>query len=75
MISTVLFGNPNPVSEWQEYFGENSEPLDNANAYPAFAEVRAKYLELRGQNLKILDSLAEEDLDKRDQSAAKGTRT
>jgi hypothetical protein len=72
MIPTVLFGEPNPVAEWQKYFGENSEPLDNANAYPAFAEVRAKYLELRGQNLKILDSLAEEDLDKPTKAPPRG---
>jgi len=72
MIPTVLFGEPNPVAEWQKYFGENSEPLDNANAYPAFAEVRAKYLELRGQNLKILDSLTEEDLDKRTKAPPRG---
>jgi hypothetical protein len=26
MIPTVLFGEPNPVAEWQKYFGENSEP-------------------------------------------------
>jgi DinB superfamily len=48
MIPTVLFGTPNPVAEWQKYFDENSEPVGNANAYPTFAEVRTKYLELCG---------------------------
>ena len=72
MIPTVLFGEPNPVAGWQKYFGENSEPLDNANAYPGFAEVRAKYLELRSQTLKILDSLAEEDLDKPTKAPPRG---
>jgi len=72
MIPTVLFGNPNPVAEWQKYFGENSEPDGNANAYPTFAEVRTKYLELRDQNLKILASLAEEDLDKPTEAPPKG---
>ena len=74
MIPTVLFGTPNPLSEWQTYFGENSEPVGNADAYPTFAELRTKYLELRDQNLKILASLAEEDLDKPDRSTPEGTR-
>src|SRR5258708_37577189 len=64
MIPAVLFGDKNPVAEWQKYFGENSEPVDDAGAYPPFAEVRAKYLELRERNLTLLESLSEEDLDK-----------
>jgi hypothetical protein len=64
MIPAVLFGDKNPVAEWQKYFGESSEPVDNAAAYPSFAEVREKYLELRERNLKVLESLSEEDLDK-----------
>jgi uncharacterized damage-inducible protein DinB len=72
MIPGVLFGDKNPVSEWQKYFGENSEPVDNAAAYPSFAEVREKYLELRGRNLKLLESLSEEDLDKPTKAPPKG---
>ena len=41
MVPTVLFGEPNPVAEWQKYFGEHTEPVANASAYPAFDEVRA----------------------------------
>jgi hypothetical protein len=40
-VPTVLFGEPNPVAEWQKYFGEHTEPVANASAYPAFDEVRA----------------------------------
>ena len=72
MIPGVLFGDKNPVAAWQEYFGENSEPVDNAGAYPSFAEVREKYLELRGRNLKLLESLSEEDLDKPTMAPPKG---
>ncbi|MPZ21488.1 MAG: DUF664 domain-containing protein [Luteitalea sp.] len=64
MIPGVLFGDENPVAEWQKYFGESSEPVDNAGAYPSFAEVREKYLALRERNLKLLESLSDEDLDK-----------
>jgi hypothetical protein len=64
MIPAVLFGDENPVAEWQKHFGENSEPVDDAGAYPPFREVRAKYAELRAKNLKVLESLSEADLDK-----------
>jgi hypothetical protein len=64
MIPEVLFGDKNPVADWQKYFGENSEPVDDPGAYPPFAEVRKKYLELRERNLKLLESFSEEDLDK-----------
>jgi uncharacterized damage-inducible protein DinB len=72
MIPGVLFGEKNPVAEWQKYFGESSEPVDNAGAYPPFAEVRDKYLELRERNLKLLDSLSEEELDKPTTAPPKG---
>jgi uncharacterized damage-inducible protein DinB len=64
MIPSALFGDQNPVAHWQKHFGEASEPVADAGAYRSFAEVRAKYQELRERNLKLLDSLTEEDLDK-----------
>jgi uncharacterized damage-inducible protein DinB len=64
MIPAVLFGEKNPVAEWQKHFGENSEPVDNASVYPSFSEIRQRYLELRTNNLKLLESLSEDDLDK-----------
>jgi uncharacterized damage-inducible protein DinB len=72
MIPGVLFGEKHPVAEWQKLFGPGSEPVGNASAYPSFAEVRAKYLELREQNLKLLDSLSEADLDKPTAAPIKG---
>jgi hypothetical protein len=72
MVPEVLFGERNPVAEWQKYFGENSQPVDDSSAYPPFAEVRAKYVELRERNLKILDSLSEEELDRPTKAPPKG---
>ncbi len=71
-IPQVLFGQTNPVAKWQKLFGPGSEVVGNASAYPSFAEVRAKYLELREQNLKLLDSLSEADLDKPTVAPVKG---
>ena len=72
MIPGVLFGDKNPVADWHKHFGEGSNTVDNPGAYPSFAEVRQKYLELRERNLKILESLSEEDLDKPTQAPPKG---
>lgn len=72
MIPGVLFGEDNPVSGWQKYFGESTQPVDDAAAYPPLAEVREKYHELRERNLKLLESLSEEDLDKPTKAPPKG---
>jgi len=72
LIPMVLYGEKNPVAEWQKYFGENSEPIADAGAYPSFAAVREKYLELRERNLRLLESLSDEDLDKPTKAPPKG---
>ena len=72
MIPAALFAEKNPVAEWQQYFGENSEPVADARVYPPFAEVREKYLQLRERNLNILESLTEADLDKPTLAPPKG---
>jgi len=72
MIPEILFGEKNAAAEWQPYFGENSEALNNAGAYPPFAEVREKYRQLRERNLKVLESLSEADLDRPTKAPPKG---
>jgi len=71
-IPAILFGDKNPAAEWHQHFGEGSKPVADASAYPSFAEVRAKYLQLREQNLKLLESLSEADLDKSTKAPPKG---
>src|SRR5260370_15973254 len=72
MIPAVLYGEAHPVGEWQKYFGENTVPVADASAYPPFAEVRAKYLELRERNMQLLESLSEADLDRTTTAPPKG---
>jgi hypothetical protein len=72
MLPAALFAEKNPAAEWQQYFGENSEPVPDAGAYPPFAEVREKYLQLRERNLNILESLSEADLDKPTEAPPRG---
>jgi len=71
-IPVVLFGEKNPLAGWQGRFGESSEPVGEPDAYPPFAEVRQRYVELRQRNLQILESLSEEDLDKPTHAPPKG---
>ncbi len=71
-IPDVLYGEGNAVEGWSHLFGKGSEPVGNASAYPPFAEVREKYLQLRARNLQILESLSEEDLDKPTKAPPKG---
>ncbi len=72
MIPAVLFGDENPVAGWYALFGEDSEPACDANKYPSFSEIRAKYTELRAKNLALLASLSEDDLDKPTKAPPKG---
>src|SRR3954468_10449477 len=71
-IPAVLFGEPNAVGEWAALFGEQSQPVADAAAYPAFAELRASYVRLRERNLALLDSLSEAYLDKPTVAPPKG---
>ena len=71
-IPAALFAEKNAAADWQRYFGEDSEPVADPRAYPPFAEVREKYLQLRERNLNILESLTEADLDKPTKAPPKG---
>jgi len=71
-MPSVLLGKPNPVIEWQPIFGDKSQPVDDRSVYPSFAEVRAKYVQLRASNISLLQSLTEEDLDKSTVAPPKG---
>jgi hypothetical protein len=72
MIPAALFGEPNAVAGWAQYFGQNTEPVNDSAAYPPFAEVRAKYVQMRERNLRLLDGLSESDLDKPTVAPPKG---
>jgi uncharacterized damage-inducible protein DinB len=71
-IPAILFGDKNPAAEWQQFFGENSEAVADLKVYPPFAEVREKYRQLREQNLNLLDSLSDADLDNPTKAPPKG---
>jgi uncharacterized damage-inducible protein DinB len=63
VIQTIMLGKPNPVAHWNELFGMKSEPTADASRYPPLEEIREKFLELRAETMKTLDTLSDEDLD------------
>jgi len=71
-IPEVLFGETNPLQQWQQYFGNGTVPVADISMYPPLSEIREKYIQLRERNLKLLESLSEEDLDKRTNTQPKG---
>ncbi len=38
MIPAVLFGDKNPATEWQQFFGESSEPVADAKAFATYGQ-------------------------------------
>jgi hypothetical protein len=63
IVQHIMLGKPNPVANWNELFGMKSEPTADASRYPKFDEVREKFIELRGETMKLLDSLDDDGLD------------
>jgi DinB superfamily len=71
-IPAILTGEANPVAAWAPLFGQDSQPVADAGAYPPFAEVRSTYVRLRERNVQLLDALQESDLDKPTVAPPKG---
>ena len=63
IVNHIILGNENPLIEWKEMFGGGSEPVAEADRYPALDELMKKYEEVRAQTLRVLGDLADEDLD------------
>jgi hypothetical protein len=72
MVPAILFGEKNPAADWEPLFGQNSEAVSNASAYPPMNEVRERYRTLRDRNLKLLQGFSEADLDKPTVAPPKG---
>ena len=63
-VPSILFGEPHPLERWAPLFAPGSEPIADASAYPSFDEVLRAYRAVRARNLKILEELGEEGLDR-----------
>jgi len=64
LTQELIKGEANPLAEWKGIFGQRTESVADADRYPSFEEVMAKFEETRTNTLAILDSMTDEDLDK-----------
>ena len=63
LISTAT-GEPNPLADWKEMFGQGSEPSDDPAAYPSVEEVFGQAEKTRAATMAYLETLSDDDLDK-----------
>ena len=63
-VTRVLRGDENPVEHWRPLFGTGTKSSPDAGVYPPFDEVLGKCRELRAPNLRLLDEIGEEGLDR-----------
>jgi uncharacterized damage-inducible protein DinB len=61
-IRGMITGEPNPLEDWAEYFGQGTEPHLEADRYPPYEEVLARSAEAREATMRLLDELPEEEL-------------
>jgi DinB superfamily len=63
VVRRFMFGEENPLAEWEEVF-DGADTSGDIGQYPPFDVVLAKCYEARESTLALLDSLSEDDLDK-----------
>lgn len=64
IISVLAQGKENPLLEWKDLFGKDSQPVNDASHYPSYPDVLARFETVRADTLAYLDTLSEEDLNK-----------
>ena len=63
ILQEMMLGESNPLAQWKEIFAAGSVPVSEADKYPPFDEVMAKFQEVHQANMALLDSLSEAELD------------
>jgi len=63
VIRKIMLGETNPLAEWEEIF-DGADVSGEIGRYPPFEQVLARCRAERESTLKLLDTLAEEDLDR-----------
>lgn len=71
VVRAFMLGKPNPLAAWEQAF-DGPDASGDAGDYPAFDEVLVRCREMRAATLTLLETLAEEDLDKPAANAPNG---
>ena len=64
ITNDLILGETNPLAEWKDIFGGGTEPVTDADHYPPFDDLAAKFEEVRARTLSLLNGLTDDDLDK-----------
>ena len=72
LLWQMMRGEANPLSEWNELFGGRTQPHDDAEKYPAYDDVLAKFQQIHDDVLTLLESMSEDQLDQTSHSAPEG---
>jgi len=63
IVHHLIEGKENPLVGWKEQFGQGSEPVDDASAYPSMDELLQEWEKVRAHTLSVLAGLSDDDLD------------
>ncbi len=69
---SMMYGDENPLAEWEDLFVGGSQPSDDASIYPSFDEVLERFTQMRARTLDKLESLTDADLDQPSASYPEG---
>lgn len=72
LIHHILQGNENPLLAWKSVFGQGTEPMSDAENYPALGELLSKWDEARKYTLEVLATVTDDDLDQPSASPPEG---
>ncbi len=71
LLDGFVIGQPSRFAEMRELFAMGTEPLTDATQYPSLEELAEKFEEIRAATLAYLESLSDDDLDKRSHAPEK----
>ena len=71
VIRRFMLGGENPLAHWEQVF-DSGQVSGDGSRYPPFDQVLAKCRDVRASTLALLDSLAEDDLDRASGNAPDG---
>lgn len=64
MVCGWILGEEPARPEWKPLFGQGSQPVADASAYPSIPELAAEWEKVRARTLQVLGSMSEADFDK-----------
>ncbi|WP_037250200.1 DinB family protein [Rhodopirellula europaea] len=65
IVDGFLLGKPNRLEHWKELFDTTTQPVADANHYPAFEEILQTCKNCHQACMNALESLSEEELDEK----------